>query len=216
MTMTWTEGITAQQLRHQLWAVQPRHVRVEQHMSGGRDAVEERLAGGMDLGFEAERPDRQAPASSSTIATRRFPEPMRHSVGPHPEAQQLASGPMSRRRVADHQPDEVGEGCRFHLLHDAGAVHLDRLLRNAEVVGDLLVEPSAHDPVEYLSLSGRKPGEPLRELRPIAVRRVRCGAEGQCTFDRGEERRGVHPASSGNRRSRPSWPARSLRRRLSR
>ena len=49
-------------------------------------------------------------------------------------------------RHADECRERFGE----HLLHDAGAVDFDRLLRDAELGADLFVEQAAGDGVEDL------------------------------------------------------------------
>src|SRR5262245_34349099 len=50
---------------------------------------------------------------------------------------------LGRRELFAH-PDQVGDRVRLHLLHDAAAVDLDGLLRDAELVRDLLVQHSRH------------------------------------------------------------------------
>src|SRR5262245_2613382 len=44
--------------------------------------------------------------------------------------------------------NELGERAGFHLRHHLPAMHLDRALGDAELVGDLLIELSCHDAVE--------------------------------------------------------------------
>src|SRR6266849_2753959 len=50
------------------------------------------------------------------------------------------------------QPDQLGYGSRSHLLHDPTSMHLDRLLTDAKVSGNLLVQPPGDDEREDLSL----------------------------------------------------------------
>src|SRR6478736_4607543 len=59
---------------------------------------------------------------------------------------------FSRGR-AERDLEEVRDGVRVELLHDVGAVRLDRLDADAEIVGDLLVEAAGDDALEHLRLA---------------------------------------------------------------
>jgi hypothetical protein len=50
------------------------------------------------------------------------------------------------------QSDQLGHGSRSHLLHDPPPMHLDRLLADAKVGGNLLVQPPGDDEGKDLSL----------------------------------------------------------------
>src|SRR4029077_13612289 len=63
---------------------------------------------------------------------------------------EIASGSRGNYSSRAGELDELGERARLHLLHDAGAVHLDRLLRNAQPAPDLLVQHSGHHEGEDL------------------------------------------------------------------
>lgn len=54
------------------------------------------------------------------------------------------------------QAREIGDRTHVHLPHHAGAVNLDGLLDNAEIAGDLLVQPAGHDVAEHLALARRQ------------------------------------------------------------
>src|SRR5262245_17572285 len=51
---------------------------------------------------------------------------------------------------------ELGYGADLHLLHHAAAVLLDRLLRNVEIGGDLLVQPALDHVLHDLALASRQ------------------------------------------------------------
>src|SRR6185312_3120447 len=57
---------------------------------------------------------------------------------------------------AERDLEQVGDRVRVELFHDVGAVRLDRLDADAEVVGDLLVEPPGDDALEDLRLARRQ------------------------------------------------------------
>ena len=64
-----------------------------------------------------------------------------HSSGLHPQLRQLSSGVNPK------------------LRRDSGAMEFYRALVDAEVVGDLLVQPSPHDVLEHLKFAWRERGE---------------------------------------------------------
>src|SRR4029077_1839073 len=76
-------------------------------------------------------------------------------------------GPWSCRDVhapGVGQPDQLGQRAGPHLRHDPGAVHLDRLLADAEFRPDLLVQPARHDAGEHLDLARRQRRDTLPDL----------------------------------------------------
>src|SRR5262249_42153130 len=69
-------------------------------------------------------------------------------------------------------PDQVGHGVGAHLFHHAGSVHLHRLLADAELPGDLLVEPAGDDELEDFGFALREVGQALPDLagaNPVAL-----------------------------------------------
>src|SRR2546426_3927867 len=61
--------------------------------------------------------------------------------------------PSPRPRPRCREPNQLGRRSGAHLLQDPGAVHLDRLLANAERGRNLLVQHSGHDEGEHLGLA---------------------------------------------------------------
>src|SRR5262245_15811968 len=61
-------------------------------------------------------------------------------------------GRCDRRAQRDLQ--QVRHRVGVELFHDVGAVRLDRLDADAEVVGDLLVQAAGDDALEHLRLAG--------------------------------------------------------------
>src|SRR5262249_25539658 len=73
-------------------------------------------------------------------------------------------------------PDQVRQRTRRHLLHHPGAMDLDRLLADAQLPGDLLVDQAGGDQREHLALAGGEllvlhlqPLEHLDVLDPVAA-----------------------------------------------
>src|SRR5881394_2729466 len=54
---------------------------------------------------------------------------------------------------AEGDLQEIGDGVGVELFHDVGAVRLDRLDADAEVVGNLLVQAPCDDALEHLRLA---------------------------------------------------------------
>src|SRR5262245_53393007 len=105
----------------------------------------------------------------------------RHSTaGPRQSAMRLWSNASSSEGLQGLGPWRLEPGLlrhshqvrhRFglHLLHDAAAVHLDRLLGCAELGGDLLVEHAGHQQHQHLALARGEDGQPLFDRRPLDV-----------------------------------------------
>ena len=53
-------------------------------------------------------------------------------------------------------PNQLRQRAGVHLLHHLRPVHFDRLLRNPELGGDLLVEEAGHDEPHHLALARRQ------------------------------------------------------------
>ena len=51
---------------------------------------------------------------------------------------------------------EVGEGPRFHLLHNVGAMEFDRALGGGEFTGDLLIKHSRGNERHHFALTRSK------------------------------------------------------------
>ena len=49
---------------------------------------------------------------------------------------------------------QIGHRVGVELFHDVGAVRFDRFDADAQVVGDLLVQPTGNDALEHLALTG--------------------------------------------------------------
>jgi len=66
---------------------------------------------------------------------------------------------------------QLGDRSGLRLLHHAAAVELHRLLADAEIACDLLVEPALNDEPEHVALAGRQRVEPhadAGDFRPIS------------------------------------------------
>src|SRR5262245_50615875 len=75
---------------------------------------------------------------------------------------------MNKRRL--HGADEISDRTYAHLGHHPATMHLHRLFRNAELAGDLLVEPAGNHASQNLALLRRQARQTFgdrRELRAL-------------------------------------------------
>src|ERR1700730_3506863 len=86
------------------------------------------------------------------------------------------------------QPDELSERAGPHLLHDTGAVHLDRLLRDAELGPDLLVQHPGHHEREDLRFAWGQRRNAILHLRDSALFSLFFERPGHRLRDGGQER----------------------------
>ena len=113
---------------------------------------------------------------------------------------------LARSAQPVRHADELGEGAGLHLLHDAGAVDLDRLLGRAQLGAHLLVEQAGDDEAEDLALTGGERVVAGLEQRTVGPLGPPLRGPGR---GRGEPRpAGSRPrtASPGSPRRRPSSP----------
>src|SRR5215470_14667255 len=89
-------------------------------------------------------------------------------------------GPPVSRLRAQSEADELRERVRLHLLHDSRSMRLDRLLTDAQVVGDYLARRTVHDERQHLALARRqtrqslaRAGVPNAQLSELFVTRDR-------------------------------------------
>ena len=106
------------------------------------------------------------------------------------------------------QPAELGRRAGAELGHDLRALQLDGALGDAQIVGDLLVEPAGDDAVEDFALARGEQGEarpqPVRLVAGRALRASRSSA-------RGSRRAGVSRSTGLVRKSTaPAFIARTL------
>ena len=69
-----------------------------------------------------------------------------------PSAESRRSG--LGRGLPQRDLEQVGHGVGAELFHDVGAVRLDRLDADAQVVGDLLVQAAGDDALQHLGFAG--------------------------------------------------------------
>src|SRR5690606_2195336 len=68
-------------------------------------------------------------------------------------------------------PNEIGEGCRGHFLHDVPAMYLKGDFADAEFCSSLFVEKTAHHERQHLALAGC-------ELTIALLQQIKRGAAG--------------------------------------
>ena len=87
---------------------------------------------------------------------------------------------------------QLGERAGLHLRHYLRAMHLDCALADPELVGDLLVELSCHNVLEYRALTLREPGEARLRLADAFPLRTGGPVAGQRSLDSSYENRRFH------------------------
>ena len=71
------------------------------------------------------------------------------------------SGSVRRPGMTRHQADQRRHGLDAQLVHDAAAMHLDRLFARPELEGNLLVEQTKGDARAYFALAFSESRQPV-------------------------------------------------------
>src|SRR5262245_35288405 len=156
---------TSKPLNPASWISRTRQSMVSRLLAASNSSPDPKVCTSKPAAARSRRSARRMEASSSTTpitfridsSRRPFHRGSRRTDAPRP-------GSGSRQSELLGHPDEIGDGARLHLLHDAAPVDLDRLLGDAEIPRDLLVELAGDDVEENLALARGEGVEAVLEL----------------------------------------------------